>query len=78
MESRTTARGQLRRRRTSIAGREICQLWWLEAVGLAEAARNGYKEKTFLNSTRPSDLMASFDSEIPEAQLASGSACCES
>jgi len=56
-------------------GREICQLWWLEAVGLAEAARNGYKEKTFLNSTRPSDSMAWFDSEILEAQLASSSAC---
>ena len=44
-------------------------------MGLAEAARNGYKEKTFLNSTRPSDSMAWFDSEIPEAQLASSSAC---
>ena len=44
-------------------------------MGLAEAARNGYKEKTFLNSTRPSDSMVSFDSEIPEAQLASSPAC---
>src|SRR5437867_12215858 len=76
MESRTTARGQLRRRRNSIAGRGICRFSGLKLCDWRKQLGMATRRKTFLNSTRPSDSRALLDLEIPEAQLASNLGVC--